>query len=561
MNIALIDVNTARVLGGGFSAQGSRLISALLKRASHSVKLVFLTKYDPFTYSRAEIEQLHEILKDIDLVMVAVFSTCARLAVQVTDFVHKKYPGMKVIWGGPHCIAAPEFSLRYADGVCFSEGDECVVDFVNKLETGNHDYLKTPNMAFNVNGSPVINKALPPFEDLDSLPFTDYTLEDKFVLNESLSPLTKEKAADYYNTYAFAGQSLFMLTSRGCPHQCSYCNNCRYVSIFGKNHVRFHSVSRFMDELEAYVNYYGFFGGVGFSDDDFFLRPVDQLEEFAERYKKNVGIPFGVAVSPNTYRREKMEILLDAGMIAIEMGVQSASQRVLDEVYNRKVSITKTREVTHQIARYQETNRLAFVLDFIIDNPYEKRKDIIQTYRYLAGLPHKILARVYNLVFFPGTPIYDRAVKDGIIAPYDVMKFRSLDDCYRGNILYQANYETLLVFLAMRYRHRIPRWFTSLLGSYPVRIIASLVPKFIIRRLLLKLLKFHRNIDGKIKLSSRSIKQGKDLSSHFFSRGLIYQMRGNKARAIADFQECIRLNENPELVEMAKRLVEENTAE
>lgn len=559
MKIALIDVNAARGLGGGFSAQGSRLISALLKRAGHSVKLVFLTKYDPFAYSHDELEQLHEIIKNVDLVMIAVYSTCARLAVQVTDFIHNKYPGMKVIWGGPHCIAAPEFSLRYADGVCFSEGDESVVDFVHRLEVGNDDYLGTPNMAFSVNGSNVINKVLPPFEDLDSLPFADFTVDDKFILNESLFPLTKEKAADYYNTYAFPGQSLFALTSRGCPHQCSYCNNCRYVSLFGKNHVRFHRVARFMDELEAHLNYFGFFNGVGFADDDFFLRPVDQLEEFAARYKKNVGIPFGVAVSPNTYRREKMEILLDAGMLGIEMGVQSASQRVLDEVYNRRVSITKNKDVTQQIAQYQETNRLVFILDFIVDNPYETRKDIIQTYRYLTGLPHKILARVYNLVFFPGTPIYDRAVSDGIIAPFDVMTFRSLEDYYSGNLLYQVNYETLLVFLAIRYRHRFPRWFLRLLGSSPVRSVASLAPKSIIRRLFIRLLRFHLTDSKKIRLSSTSVKQGKDLSSHFFSRGLIYQARGEKARAIADFQECIRLNENPELVEMAKRLVEENS--
>jgi len=561
MKIALIDVNATRALGGGFSAQGSRLVSALLKRAGHSVKFVFLARQDPFAYEYDEIKQLHEILKNVDLAMVAVYSTCAHLAVQVTDFIHEKYPGMKVIWGGPHCIAAPELSLRYADGVCFSEGDECVVEFVNRLETGNEEYLKTANMAFNINGSPVVNDALPPFEDLDSLPFADYNLEDKFLLDGGLYPLTKEKAQNYYMTYAFRKQSLFMLTSRGCPHQCSYCNNCRYVALFGHNHVRFHSVARFMDELEAHLNYFGFFGGVGFADDDFFLRPIDQLEEFAERYKKTVGLPFGVAVSPNTYRREKMEILLDAGMKAIEMGVQSASQRTLDEVYNRKISVAKTKDVTHQIARYQKTNHLTFALDFIIDNPYETRGDILQTYRYIIGLPPQIAARVYNLVFFPGTPIYDRAVKDGIIVSHDVMMYRSLDDCYKGRILYQENYETLLVFLAARFRHRIPHLISRLLGNNLVRSIAFLIPKFIIRRLFLMLTRFHRTTNRKIKLSSKAIKQTTNLSSHFFSRGLVYQMRGKKAEAIADFKECIKLNENQEIVKMAKRLIEENIVE
>jgi anaerobic magnesium-protoporphyrin IX monomethyl ester cyclase len=557
MKIALIDVNATRALGGGFSAQGSRLISALLKRAGHSVKLVFLARQDHFAYTQDEIEQLHEILKHVDLAMVAVYSACAHLAVQVTDFIHRKYPGMKVIWGGPHCIAAPELSLRYADGVCFSEGDECVVDFVNKLETGNEEYLKTANMAFNINGSPVINDALPPFEDLDSLPFSDYSLDDKFVLDGGLFPLTKEKAENYYTTYRFLKRGLFVLTSRGCPHQCSYCNNCRYIALFGLNHVRFHSVARFMDELEAYLNYFGFFSGVGFADDDFFLRPAEQLAEFAERYKRTVGLPFGVTVSANTYRREKMEILLDAGMKGIEMGVQSASQRVLDDVFNRKISVAKTRDVVRQIEPYCQTHRLTFLLDFITDNPYETKGDIIQTYRYLVDLPPRVVVNLFNLVFFPGTPIYDRAVKDGIIAPHDMMMFRSLDDSYKGHVLYQNNYETFLVYLAAHLRQRIPRLILRVLGSLPLRGIASIFPKSVFSCLFLKVLKIYWTTNKKPKPSSKAFDKNISPDSLYFSRGLILGMRGMKAEAMSDFRKCVTLSDNPELIKMAKRLAEE----
>lgn len=71
---------------------------------------------------------------------------------------------------------------------------------------------------------------------------------------------------------------------------------------------------------------------MGFADDDFFIRTLKDLEDFAEKYKCRIGLPFGVAVSPNTFSKEKMEILLDAGLKAIQTGVESGSQRVLDEV-------------------------------------------------------------------------------------------------------------------------------------------------------------------------------------------------------------------------------------
>ena len=71
----------------------------------------------------SELEKLTAILQDTDLVMLAVYSNYYGRAVQLTNLVSQKFPGVKVVWGGPHCIATPESSLKFADVVCFSEGD------------------------------------------------------------------------------------------------------------------------------------------------------------------------------------------------------------------------------------------------------------------------------------------------------------------------------------------------------------------------------------------------------------------------------------------------------
>jgi len=473
MKIALINVSST------LTSDGSRLISALLKQAGHSVKSVFLARSEPHEYEPDEFGPLDEILKDTDLVMVAVYSNYAIRAVQVTEFVRKRYPGMKVIWGGPHCISVPEVGLRYADVVCFSEGDQVVVDLVNKMEAGTN-YLDTPNMAFNVNGTHVVNDVLPPFRDLDSLPYYDYDLHDQFLLNKGLFLMTKEKFKERCAGYPYYVPTFYFLTSRGCPHKCAYCNNCRYVAMFGHNPVRLHSVDRVIEELEHTLEYLDFIGLLGFGDDDFFVRPSKQLDDFSSKYKKRVGLPFGIAVSANTYSKEKLELLLDAGLKFIQMGVQSGSQQILDEVYNRKIKIAKTREVVCQIEPYKKTRDLDFLLDFIIDNPYETPDDIIQTYQYLLNLPLHVRINIFFLAFFPGTPIYDRALKDGIIMPFDEKAFRFF---IKGRVRYQKNYETLLIML-VRYLRRhsllrrcIPRFVLRALGSRPVRGMASVFPK------------------------------------------------------------------------------------
>jgi len=472
MKIVLINVS-ARL-----SSDGSRLISALLKRAGHRVTSVFLARPEPLYYEQHELEQLHDLIKECELVMVAVYSSYAIRAIQVTEFVHKKYPGMTVIWGGPHCISVPELGLRYADGVCFSEGDQVIVDLVNKMESG-IDYLSTPNMAFNVNETRIVNNVLPPFSDLDSLPYYDYELDEQFLLDRELCRMTKQELKDRLAGYPYYIPILYVLTSRGCPHQCAYCNNCRYVAMFGRNTMRFQTVDHVIDELVYTLGHLDFVSFIGFGDDDFFMRPTEQLEDFAKKYKAKVGLPFGIAISANTYRTEKMEILLDSGLKAVQIGVQSGSQRIIDAVYNRKIKVSKTKAVIQQAAHYHKKAKLDLLVDFIIDNPYETKQDIIQTYRFLIDLPFHVKINLFFLAFFPGTPIYNRPLDDGIIGPYNEKAFRFYT---RASLRYQKNYETFLILLARRLRERfpltkyLPKILLRVLGTYPLSIIASIFP-------------------------------------------------------------------------------------
>lgn len=473
MKIVLINVS------GRQSSDGSRLISALLKRAGHQVKSVFLSRPEPLDYESDELELLTEILQEADIVLVAVYSSYAVRAVQVTQYVHKQFPGMQVIWGGPHCISVPELGLRHANGVCFSEGDQAVVDFINKLEAG-EDYLNTPNMAFNVNGALIVNDALPPFADLDGLPYYDYDLDDQFLLDQKLFQMTKELLKERLAGYPYYIPILYFLTSRGCPHRCSYCNNCRFITLFGRNTMRFYSIDRVVEELEYTLKHLNFIEAVILGDDDFFMRPAQELEHFAATYKKKIGLPFGVAISANTYRTKKMEILLDSGLKVVQVGVQSGSQRTLNDVYNRKIKVSNTKEIVQKITSYHKTHGLDLLLDFIIDNPYETADDIIQTYKYLLDVPLHVRINIFFLAFFPGTPIYERALKDGIIKPYDEKEFRFYT---RSRVRYQKNYETFLILLARRCRQS--RWrrrnftnfFLNALGSCPLRKIASVLPE------------------------------------------------------------------------------------
>ena len=67
MQVTLINVS------GRLACDGSRLISSLLKRAGHQIINVYLARPEP-EYELSDFERLEEILKNSDLVMIAVYS-------------------------------------------------------------------------------------------------------------------------------------------------------------------------------------------------------------------------------------------------------------------------------------------------------------------------------------------------------------------------------------------------------------------------------------------------------------------------------------------------------
>ncbi len=469
MKVLIVNVS------GRLSTDGSRLVSAILQKHGHRVTLVFMSRPFPLLYDAKELSALDQILKTVDVVMLSVYSSYAVRAVQLTDHIHARYPGMPVFWGGPHCISVPEVGLAHADGVCFSEGDQAVPELVARLEKGG-DWRSTPNFAFMKDGKPVRNRVLPPFRDLDSLPFHDFSEHGHYLLDGDLIPMTRERLKERSADFPFRIPTFYFMTSRGCPHSCSYCNNCRYVSLFGSPSIRLHSVERVILELEHQLSSLGFIQLVAFSDDDFFVRPLEEIRELSKEYKKRIGLPFGVALSARTYRREKLDALMDAGLKAVQMGVQSASPRVLRDVYNRRISVTKTREVTRELSGVRA---LKLFLDFIIDNPYEKRSDIKRTYDFIRTLDPRVKINIFFLAYFPGTPLYDRACADGIINGLSQQAFRPYT---RSRLRYQRNWETLLILLARFLRRMVRRKSTALtvllwaLSTRPVRILMSLFP-------------------------------------------------------------------------------------
>ena len=62
------------------------------------------------------------------------------------------------------------------------------------------------------------------------------------------------------------------------------------------------------------------------------------LEEFSERYPSEVGIPFFCSVHPGIVKEKTVELLKKSGCWCVAIGVQSGSERIRKEIFNRHIS-------------------------------------------------------------------------------------------------------------------------------------------------------------------------------------------------------------------------------
>ncbi len=408
---------------------GIRIIAAMLRQQGHQTKILFMPDrsdqmrrqhmVDVFVYEPDVLDQVVENCKGSDLVGITLMTQYFDAAAQLTGVIKKRL-GIPVIWGGIHPTVRPEECLSHADMVCVGEGEIALPELVGRMAAG-ESCDNVPGVWARKGDEIVDNGPAPLVEDLDSIPFPYYTFDSDMLLWEGkLIPFTREALYRHLHLYFPAltdcrDVSYQLITTRGCPYSCSFCGESPLDELYGKKkYVRRRSVDNLLGEIKWALDYIGPFGQICFCDDSFLARPIEEIRDFAERYKREIGLQFYCLVSPANVSVEKIRILVDAGLTIIGMGIQSGSDRLLRE-YNRGKfgSIKHVKEAIRILDMFSD--RLTPYYDFIHEDPYETDEDLLQTVDLIASLPKKARIRAYSLVPYPATELYNKVKRDGLI--------------------------------------------------------------------------------------------------------------------------------------------------
>lgn len=414
-------------LGLSTDAIGIRILSTLIRQAGMQTQLIFLPTLDDLKrrfqgshiiYSEEIVGQLVEIVKDADLIGLSVMTHHYNTARILTEHI-KTELGTPVIWGGIHPTMAPEQCCQIADLVCVGEGEQSVITLLEKMDKG-EDYTDIQGIWTTKDGVIVKNGIGELVHDLDSLPLVDYDFNDHYLLIENeITTLTAERWRQHISRFfpPFCGSdgiAYQVLSARGCPYRCTFCGEVPLEdsSMYGHAYFRKRSIDNLVDELIWATNTFSFVDEICFCDDTFASRSMEELQYFAKQYKEKIGLPFYILVSPGNVTKDKFDLLVDAGLRHLGMGIQSGSSRIL-QLYNRQKAngLEAIRRAAEIINSYD--NLLPFY-DIIVENPYETRDDVLETVKLLVELPRPMKVRVYALSFFPGTPLAQKAIEDGV---------------------------------------------------------------------------------------------------------------------------------------------------
>jgi anaerobic magnesium-protoporphyrin IX monomethyl ester cyclase len=378
--------------------RGVAMLSSCLKEKGHKTALVHISK-------RITEKEFKRLVKKTAPDLVA-FSFISNMFSQVKQFsVWVSEMNIRAIHGGMHPTVAPEECLA-AEGinvVARGEGEGIITDFCAAL--GSSDDIKNiPGLWVKDRGRIYRNPQRDLIENLDKLPYPDYELFNYENLEEGA-----------------VHKILVTQASRGCNYDCTYCCNHAVRSLYKNSgrYLRYYSVDRLLDEIEAGLKRYPFLKEVRFYDDTI-TQDKRWFGEFARKYKKRINLPYSGNERVENIDTDSVALLKESGCISLDLGIESGSQFIRQRYMNRWMS---SESIVAAFRRLKESgiNANSFnILGMVGETP----QTVLETIKLNALAGPSV---TFNAYFYPfkGTRAYEMVNERGYKIDADVKDFFS----------------------------------------------------------------------------------------------------------------------------------------
>lgn len=395
-----------------YSYFGVMSLSAVLKRGGHSTELVL---EGSVTKAAEEILRLSP-----DVVMFSTLTATGDFewALEVAKVIKRESKNVLTVFGGLHPTLFPEEALAHEaiDIVCRGEGEIPALELCDRLGR-KEDYSDIPSMWIKSAKGIVRNPVGMLVEDLDTLPFPDRDLYQKYGYFSHLD-------------------SIDVMAGRGCLFNCSFCMNgiLRDLHRGRGKYIRKFSPEYMMRELEEVKKKFKP-KSLTFVDELFTVHK-GWVREFSQKYKARIGLPFTCSVTADTIDDENAAWLADAGAYTISMGVETGNERLRLGLLNKRV----TNEQLEDAARTLHRHGVGVLTSNVVGWPGETVDNAFETIEFNRKIKTNF---VYFTIFqpYPQLPLTNKMQEEGTLARIHPSDFNAT--MFRGSMLKQDNIDEL----------------------------------------------------------------------------------------------------------------------
>lgn len=344
---------------------------------------------------------------------------------RLTQMIRSRYKDAPIVIGGIHPTAFPEYSLSSsgADFVILGEDEFSAAALLMSIVTGE----RGPNiegLAYKDNGTVVVNPKTRFIQELDELPFPAYHLLDM----DKYKELCRDDRISQIRGMYFS-----LLTSRSCPNQCTYCN----MFLAHGRKWRARSPENVLDEIEHILHHYQV-NQFAIVDDNFLLSKKRATEILQGIIDRNLRIKF---ITPNglsvrTLDDKLVRLLKEAGALEISIAIESGSDFIRNQVYNKKISSEQIYRVVESCRRHHLPVRTFFM----IGAPGESDRTVRESIDMMRRI--KVPAYINITTPYKGTRLYEYYLEKGEIRDEDIRSGTWVDP--RLPIEKAKNYDQIL---------------------------------------------------------------------------------------------------------------------
>ncbi|MHC4441164.1 MAG: B12-binding domain-containing radical SAM protein [Planctomycetota bacterium] len=390
----------------GFN-HGVAALSGGLKARGHTTGLININEALYQVPSQQRIVQQIQAFKP-DLIAFSVMTQQYRYALDLARRIKKTLPAVRLAVGGVHALMCTEQLKRDGvwDFIGIGECDQALPELVDKLDTGNPDYIKVANFCIHRPDGSYQQNPLGTYPQLDALAAKDYEIFD-------LPHMLRSKNG---------WQSL--LTSRGCPYRCTYCFNHevtdRYLEDGGhsrKSYLRHYSTKRLIREIEGLKERHPYIETFIIDDDLFTLNQQHCIDLVKAYTDAGINTPLVLNAHVQAFTEPMARALADSPCMIVKFGVECGSDQLRRQILERHMSNQAIIDAFALCDQYG-LHSSAFLM---IGLPYENRAMMEESIELMARIKP---GRMRWAIFFPfmGTKSYT------ICQLGDLIDYRKMDE-------------------------------------------------------------------------------------------------------------------------------------